>query len=52
MPKWKKTTWEPFEETIRRGRNGSIKVYLVSMIVMTTVLRRQNMESSASLYYL
>jgi rubrerythrin len=27
--KWTKTTWKTFEETIRRGRNRSIKAWLV-----------------------
>jgi predicted Zn-dependent protease with MMP-like domain len=24
-PKWMKTTWKTFEETVRRGRNRSVK---------------------------
>jgi len=26
--KWTKTTWKTFQETVRRGRNRSIKAYL------------------------
>jgi hypothetical protein len=28
--KWTKTTWKAFEEIIRRGRNRSVKAYLVT----------------------